>query len=274
MPQPPSTVPSPPLSFVVRTDPAPADAPSLPPEALRARILHDDPEVLVIDKPAGLAVHAAGRIKDHLGLYLAALAGPDGAVPRLAHRLDRDTAGCLVLGRTDWALRRLGRMFADGHVAKIYWAVADGVPEEPEGLIDRPLLKLDVPGAWNIVTHPDGRPALTGYRVLGTGNGRAWLEFTPRTGRTHQIRVHAAAIGCPLLGEPYYGPERRPPGDLHLLARSVAFRLTLDRPAVTATAPVPPHMADALADCGWPGDDPADRARADRPTGVEFAGGA
>lgn len=223
------------------------------PDALHARVLYRDADVIVIDKPPGLAVHAAGRITDHLELYLPALAEDGEPPPRLAHRLDRDTAGCLILGRTDWALKRLGRMFSRGEIAKTYWAVCEGVPDPADGVIDLPLLKLVVPGSWNIVTHPDGQPAVTAYRTLGTGGGRAWLELAPRTGRTHQIRVHCAAIGCPLTGEPYYGPERRPPGSLHLLARSVAFRLGPDRPAVTAVAPVTAHMAAALAACGWPG---------------------
>lgn len=231
----------------------PTPPPALTPAALRSRILHEDPDVFVIDKPAGLAVHKAGKITDHLDLYLPHLAGEDGVPPRLAHRLDRDTAGCLVLGRSPWALKRLGDMFAAGHVEKTYWAVSEGIPDKPEGTIDHPLLKLVVPGSWNIVTHPTGQPALTDYRVLGTGNGRAWLELKPRTGRTHQIRVHCAAIGCPLLGEPYYGPARIPPGNLHLLARSVSFTLAFDREPVAALAPPPPHMRDALAACGWDG---------------------
>ncbi|MCR6631341.1 MAG: RNA pseudouridine synthase [Magnetospirillum sp.] len=101
------------------------------------------------------------------------------------------------------------------------------------------------------MTHPTGQPAVTHYRVLGTGDGRAWLELRPRTGRTHQLRVHSAAIGCPLVGEPYYGPVRVPPGNLHLLARSVSFTMAFDREPVTALAPPPPHMRDALAACGW-----------------------
>lgn len=226
------------------------------PATLRARILHEDEDVFIIDKPAGLAVHKAGRITDHLDLYLPFLAEGDGTPPRLAHRLDRDTAGCLVLGRSLRALKRLGDMFAAGHVEKTYWAVSEGVPEEAEGVIDYPLLKLLIPGAWNIVTHPTGQPAVTHYRVLGTGKGetgggRAWLELKPRTGRTHQLRVHTAAIGCPLVGEPYYGPVRIPPGNLHLLARSVTFTMAFDREPVTAVAPPPPHMRDALAACGW-----------------------
>ncbi|PWC37957.1 pseudouridine synthase [Azospirillum sp. TSO35-2] len=235
------------------------------PDSLRARVLHQDELCFVIDKPAGLAVHKAGRITDHLDLYLPFLADPGGEPPKLAHRLDRDTAGCLILGRTSWALKRFGQMFAAGQVDKTYWAVADGIPADEAGTIDLPLLKRIMPKAtpeapatgqssWTILPHPDGQPAVTDYRVLGTGNGRSWLELSPRTGRTHQIRIHCAAIGCPLVGEPFYGPERRVPGGLHLLARSVTFQLASERPRITAVAPIPEHMRDALAACGWPGD--------------------
>lgn len=221
-------------------------------DQIRSFVLHFDPRVLVLNKPAGLAVHAAHKIEHHLGQYMQDLAFDAPEPPRLAHRLDRDTAGCLVMGRTPEASSRLGRLFAGGRVDKTYWAVAEGVPEEAVGTIELPLLKLQLPGAWNIVTHPDGQPAVTDYRVLGTdGTARAWLELKPRTGRTHQLRVHSAAIGCPLVGEPYYGPERIPPGNLHLLARSIAFRLDKDEDAVSVTAPPPPHMIEALAACGW-----------------------
>lgn len=224
------------------------------PEELRARVLHEDSDLFVIDKPAGLAVHKAGKITDHLELYLPALAGPDGVAPRLGHRLDLDTAGCLILGRSDWALKRLGRLFATGQVEKTYWAVCEGTPAADEGTIDLSLLKVNQPGSWNVVTgHPDGQPAVTDYRVLGSAEGLSWLELRPRTGRTHQIRVHCAAIGCPLLGEPFYGPEKRLRGNLHLLARSLAFQVSPDHPAVKVAAPPPPHMRAALAACGWDG---------------------
>jgi len=245
---------------------APPTAASLTADQLCARVLHRDELCLVIDKPAGLAVHKAGRITDHLELYLPHLAEPGGEPPKLAHRLDRDTAGCLILGRTPWALKRLGQMFAAGHVGKTYWAVAEGIPQDETGVIDLPLLKRIEPkspagssagfgrSSWTILPDPAGQPAVTDYRVLGTGNGRSWLELRPRTGRTHQIRVHCAAIGCPLVGEPFYGPERRPPGTLHLLARSVAFRMAFEYAPVSAVAPAPEHMRDALSACGWRGE--------------------
>lgn len=224
------------------------------PETLRARILHQDDDVIVIDKPAGLAVHQAGRIVDHLDLYLPWLAADGGRVPGLAHRLDRDTAGCLALGRTDLALSRLGVLFAQGRVEKTYWAACHGdPPAESEGEIDLPLLKLRKPGGFAIVADPTGKPARSAYKALGSGGGFTWLELTPHTGRTHQLRVHCAAIGLPIVGDPFYGPVKSESGrgEMHLLSRRIAFQLRREQEKVTVTAPVPPHMRAALSLCGW-----------------------
>jgi len=224
------------------------------PPDLVSRVLYRDGLVLVIDKPAGIPVHAGPGGGDNLEAGFDALRFGLPHPPALAHRLDRDTSGCLALGRTPKALTRMGKLFAGGYVRKTYWAITDGVPAEPGGVIDLPLLKIVQPGSWTIVPHPDGQPAVSEYAVRGEdGRGHAWLELRPRTGRTHQLRVHSAAIGCPMIGEPYYGPERRAPGNLHLLARSIAFRMEPGCPDIAALAPPPPHMRDALLACGWDG---------------------
>lgn len=228
------------------------------PEELKARILHQDDDVIVIDKPAGLAVHHAGRITEHLDLYLPWLTADGERAPGLAHRLDRDTAGCLVLGRNDWALKRLGQLFVGGWVEKTYWAATEGAPPLPEGEIDLPLLKIRKPGGFAIIVDPAGKPARSRYRLLGSGGGLSWLELTPLTGRTHQLRVHCAALGCPLAGEPFYGPVKGESGkgELHLLARRVGFRLRKEQEMTVVIAPVPPHMRAALRLCGWKDADP------------------
>lgn len=168
--------------------------------------------------------------------------------PQPAHRLDTDTAGCLVLGRTTTALARLGALFAGGMAAKVYWAVVRGGPPDEEGFLDLGLRKTSSRAAgWRMEPDRNGQPARTRWRVLGRAPGLAWLELRPETGRTHQLRVHCAAgLGCPILGDPVYGAGE--PGGLHLLARGIA--LPLDPPAA-AEAPVPPHMHRALALCGW-----------------------
>lgn len=206
--------------------------------------------MLVIDKPAGLPVHAGPRGGPSLEDHLEALRFGKRHLPQPAHRLDADTAGCLVLGRTKPALAALGALFArPGAVAKTYWAVVRGAPPQPEGELHAPLLKTSTRAeGWRMVVDPAGQPAATRWRLRGAAAGLAWLELTPLTGRTHQLRVHCAHLGCPVLGDARYGGGGDAP--LHLLARAIA--LPLD-PPLAATAPVPPHMRAALAACGWAG---------------------
>lgn len=217
-----------------------------PPGAGPSAILHRSDGVLVIDKPAGLAVHRGPRGEASLEDHLEALRFGKRHLPQPAHRLDADTAGCLVLGRTKPALAALGRLFATpGAIAKTYWAVVRGAPPDAEGEIDAPLLKHSTARAgWRMAVDAKGQPAVTQWRLLGRGPGTAWLELTPRTGRTHQLRVHCAHRGWPILGDDRYGGG---PGPMHLLARAIA--LPLD-PPIAATAPVPPHMRAALRACG------------------------
>ena len=205
--------------------------------------------MLVIDKPAGIAVHAGPGGGPHLEHWFPLLRFGLPRPPALAHRLDRDTSGCLVLGRHPKALRRLGTLFAEGKIEKTYWAVVAGVPAEPEGVIDAPLRK-DVSRriGWRMEIDPAGQRAVTEYRLLGTADGRAWLELHPKTGRTHQIRVHCATLGCPVVGDPTYGG---PAGKLHLHARAITIPLYPARPAIEVSAPVPPHMRTALTALGF-----------------------
>jgi len=205
--------------------------------------------MLVIDKPAGIPVHAGPRGGANLEAGFDALRFGLPHPPALAHRLDRDTSGCLVLGRHPKALRRLGALFAEGKIEKVYWAVVAGVPAELEGTVDAPLKKETRRTGWRMEIDPAGQRAVTEYRVLGTAEGRAWLELRPRTGRTHQIRVHCATLGCPVVGDPTYGG---PGGDkLQLHARAITIPLYPARPAIQVTAPVPAHILAALVRLGY-----------------------
>jgi RluA family pseudouridine synthase len=227
----------------------------LTPEDIAARVLHLDADVLVIDKPAGLPVHAGTKVQQHLEELLDLVRFGAAEPPRLAHRLDKDTSGCLVLGRTPGALTALGRLFAGGRVEKVYWAVTLGVPARPRGRIDLPLLKVAGPTGAMAEVRPEGKPAVTEYEVLGTATGPAgevaWLGLRPRTGRTHQLRAHCRALGTPILGDPIYGPERPPPCPLHLHARAVSLALGPGTAPLSVEAPLPAHMAATFAAAGW-----------------------
>lgn len=207
-------------------------------------ILFRDSRFVVLDKPAGLAVHPGPRggpsVED---IFPSLRQRRDG--PWLAHRLDADTAGCLVVALRRAALHAAQAAFAAGTVEKTYWALVDGGPTEDSGVVRAALRKVTGQGGWRMRSASDGQPAETEWRVLGRGGGLAWLELHPRTGRTHQVRVHCALLGSPVHGDPLYGTGG---ARLHLLAR--AIRLPLD-PPVAATAPVPAHMRAALAACGW-----------------------
>jgi tRNA pseudouridine32 synthase / 23S rRNA pseudouridine746 synthase len=217
--------------------------------SLAGRVLYRDGLILVIDKPAGIAVHPGPGGGPNLESGFDALRFGLPHRPALAHRLDRDTSGCLVLGRHPKALRRLGALFAAGKVEKIYWAVVEGQPPETEGRIETGLRKLTRGKGWRMIVDPAGQEAITDYRVCGAAGGRAWLELRPRTGRTHQIRIHCAALGCPVIGDPVYG-ERATGEPLLLYARRIGLPLYPARAPLEITAPVPPHMVVALERLG------------------------
>ena len=221
-----------------------------PPDFLVGRVLFRDAMMLVIDKPAGLPVHAGPGGGPNLEQYFEPLTFGLPRLPALAHRLDRDTSGCLILGRHRKALARLGKAFQNGRIEKTYWAIVEGAPAEAEGHIDLPLLKVSRKDHWRMFPDPAGLSAITDYKVMGSAGGLSWIEFHPRTGRTHQIRVHAAAIGCPILGDMIYGRfiEGTP---LNLHSRGVTVPLYPTKDPISVTAPPPPHMMAALAACGW-----------------------
>jgi tRNA pseudouridine32 synthase/23S rRNA pseudouridine746 synthase len=293
-------------------------------EEIVGRLLYRDGLILVIDKPAGFAVHKGpqgARGGKSLEDYFDALRFGLPRAPALAHRLDRDASGCLVLGRHRKALAELGRLFKSGRIGKTYWAVVEGGPAEEEGRVDVPLGRKDATRGWWMKHDPHGQPAATTWRVLGRaiaatsadpewsaeraansspppcgeglgvgvkkaqtagdapaspdhpppqpsptrgeGAGRAsrrgrdphqltWLALEPLTGRTHQLRVHCAEMGWPIVGDCVYGSAPRTGGPgLHLHAREVVLPIYKNRAPIKVCAPVPPHMHELLRTCGW-----------------------
>ncbi len=221
---------------------------------LTQRVLYRDGLILIIDKPAGLAVHEGARGEPHLGMFLEELRFGLPRIPELAHRLDRETSGCLVLGRHRKALARLGDLFASGQVEKTYWAVVLGSPSEDSGLIDKPLLKGrgGHHGTPAVIVDPRGQSAQTQWRVLGRKGRLTWIEARPLTGRTHQIRVHLAAMGWPIIGDRLHGRGTADmlAENLHLHARSVVVPLSPGKPPVKAEAAIPAAWGDILATLG------------------------
>ena len=222
------------------------------PEEMLARLLYRDGLMLVIDKPAGLPVHRGPKGGNALEDYFDALRFGLPRAPALAHRLDRDTTGCLVLGRHRKALALLGKLFKQGKVGKCYWAVVEGAPEADQGRIDIPLAKRDDSRGWWMKADSHGLPSVSTWTVMGRAAGLTWLALEPLTGRTHQLRVHCAEMGWPIVGDSIYGRAPRMGGPaLHLHSREVTVPISKNKPPVKVTAPVPAAMRERLTACGW-----------------------
>lgn len=227
---------------------------------VRGLVIHRDDEILVLDKPAGLAVQGGSKTERHLDGMLDALVFDSDERPRLIHRLDRDTSGVIALARTRAAASRLGRMFKTHDVRKIYWALVNGVPRPGRGTIDLPLVKAGKEGDQRVrpagEDEDGGQSAITHYATVASAGTRvAWLALMPMTGRTHQLRAHMAAIGHPIVGDGKYGQREDHPGaeisrKLHLHARSLTIPRE-DGGILTVEAPLPEHMARTWAFLGF-----------------------
>lgn len=222
-------------------------------EALSRILLQEDDKVLVFNKPAGLAVQGGSGVSRHIDAMLEAWRNRKGEKPRLVHRLDRDTSGVLVVARTRQAAVRLTEAFRKRDTKKVYWALVKGVPRKHEGRISTWLVREQTRDGdrMRVAKHgePDADHAVSNYRVIETAaHGLSWLEMQPHTGRTHQLRVHAAHIGCPILGDPKYfddDPNWSFPGGMQKRLHLHARRIVIPHPAggmIDVTAPLPPHM--------------------------------
>ncbi len=216
----------------------------------RSLILHEDRDLLVINKPSGIAVQGGSKTSEHLDRYLAALETEYGERPRLVHRLDRDTSGVLVIAKRRSVAAELGRLFASRSVRKIYWAVVGGVPKPLQGRIDMALVKAMTRDGERVRPAHSGengaQKAVTYYSVVERAAPVvSWLSLKPVTGRQHQLRAHMAFTGHPILGDAKYGGlENLPEGveaRLHLHARRISFPHPRGG-ELDITAPLPGHM--------------------------------
>ena len=231
-------------------------------EFVQSLVLHMDREIIVLNKPAGLAVQGGSAISRHLDGMLDALRFDLDERPRLIHRLDKDTSGVMVLARNAGSARKLGKAFVSRDIRKVYWAIMVGRPDREQGRINLPLAKNIGKGRERVGVDEDaGKKAVTDFQVLDrAGNRLNWVALWPRTGRTHQLRAHCVAIGCPILGDGKYGgsaafieglPASAKKLQLHAREIIIPQEGALEQRFV---APLPPHMIDVWKMLGFDGE--------------------
>ncbi|TMM48724.1 RluA family pseudouridine synthase [Qipengyuania marisflavi] len=227
-------------------------------EQAKGMVIAETDAALVLDKPPGLATQGGTGTFSHVdGLLDAFAPGDDDIRPRLVHRLDKDTSGVLLIAKTPGSAAFFSKRFAGRSAKKVYWALVVGVPDIREGTIDASLAKQPGTGGEKMhVDEEEGQPAKTKYRVVDSaGNKAAWLELEPLTGRTHQLRVHCAAMGHPIVGDGKYGgKEAFLTGSLSRKMHLHARRLIIGAPGggkIDATAELPEHFAASMAQLGF-----------------------
>jgi 23S rRNA pseudouridine955/2504/2580 synthase len=223
----------------------------------REMVIHKDDAALVINKPPGLATQGGTKTTEHVDGLLDALFFELEMRPKLVHRLDKDTSGALLLARTSRSAGHFAKAFSSRTARKVYWALVVGVPAIEDGLIELPIGKQPGTGGEKMyVDEENGQSARTRYRVIErAGNTAAWVELQPFTGRTHQLRVHMAAIGHPIVGDGKYGgKDAFLTGTISRKMHLHARRIRIDHPKghhIDVTANLPPHIADSFADLGF-----------------------
>ncbi|APL94257.1 RluA family pseudouridine synthase [Sphingobium indicum] len=238
-------------------------------------VIHRDAQAIVINKPPGLATQGGTKTDDHVDGLLDALEFDLDQRPKLVHRLDKDTSGALLIARTARSAAYFAKAFSSRTARKVYWAIVMGVPSIEDGMIELPIAKQPGTGGEKMhVDEEEGLPSRSRYRVIErAGNRAAWVELQPYTGRTHQLRVHMAAIGHPIVGDGKYGgKDAFLSGTISRKMHLHARRIRVDHPdggRVDVRAELPEHFAASLASLGFDlsaGDLPLDEEIARPPT--------
>lgn len=233
---------------------------------IKSLVIYDDGDVIALNKPADLATQGGTKMKRHIDGLLDALKNKEGVKPRLVHRLDKDTSGVLLLARSAQAARALGDIFKGREIKKIYWAIVTPTPEMQQGTIKAKLHKTEGMRREKVVVdEEEGKHARTEYAVIDSiGNETAFVAFWPRTGRMHQIRVHAQVMGCPIIGDGKYGGRvdsikgmdhaKR----MHLHARRLILPHPTRKGVIDITAPLPPELVTSWRNFGFNPNDKSD----------------
>ncbi|WP_066812740.1 RluA family pseudouridine synthase [Sphingomonas asaccharolytica] len=223
----------------------------------RELVIHQDAQAFVLNKPPGLATQGGTKTLQHVDGLLDALQFDNEGRPKLVHRLDKDTSGALLVARTSRAAAFFAKAFSGRTAKKVYWALVVGVPSIEDGMIELPIAKQPGTGGEKMhVDEAEGQPARSRYRVIErAGNRAAWVELQPFTGRTHQLRVHMAAIGHPIVGDGKYGgPEAFLTGGISRKMHLHSRRIAVDHPdggKIDVEAELPTHFAESLAGLGF-----------------------